>query len=131
MNTTTTTNPATEHDAQQATTVLQRQRLLEAQATRIAVLQEEIRQREDEVATLKNTILDQWPEGTYEAGHLKVSIRPGAKTISAPRFAKAFPPADYPDLYKRSPDSTKARRQLGEERLAAVMTSRKPTVVVA
>ena len=127
----TTTTPSVEYDAQQATTVLQKQALLEAQAKRIALLQDEIKQRADEVATLKNTILDQWPEGTYEAGDLKVSVRPGAKTISAPRFTKAFPPKDYPDLYKLSPDSTKARKQLGEERLAAVMTSRKPTVVVA
>ena len=127
----TTTTPSVEYDAQQATTVLQKQALLEAQAKRIALLQDEIKQRADEVATLKNTILDQWPEGTYEAGDLKVSVRPGAKTISAPRFTKAFPPKDYPDLYKLSPDSTKARKQLGEERLQPVMTSRKPTVVIS
>lgn len=127
MNTTTTTA----YDEKHATTVLQKQQLLEAQAKRIATLQAEIKDREDEVTTLKTTILDQWPAGTYPAGDLKVSIRPGARTINASRFTKQFPPTEYPDLYKLSPDSTKARKQLGEEQLQPVMTSRKPTVVIS
>ena len=131
MSETTTTMPNVEYDAQQATTVLQKQALLEAQAKRIALLQDEIKQRADEVDTLKATILNQWPVGTYTAGELSVSVRPGARTINPSRFAKQFPPADYPDLYKLSPDSTKARKQLGEERLQPVMTSRKPTVVIS
>ena len=126
-----TTTPATAYDEKQATTVLQEQRLLEAQAKRIAILQAEIKDREDEVDSLKSTILNQWPTGSYEAGNLKVSIRPGARTINASRFTKQFPPTEYPDLYKLSPDSTKARKQLGEERLQPVMTSRKPTVVIS
>jgi hypothetical protein len=127
MNTTTTTA----YDEKQATTALQKQQLLEAQAKRIATLQQEIKDREDEVTALKTTILDQWPAGTYPAGDLKVSIRPGAKTINPSKFTKLFPPVDHPDLYKLSPDSTKARKQLGEEQLQPVMTSRKPTVVIS
>lgn len=125
------TATTTAYDEKQATTALQKQQLLEAQAKRIATLQQEIKDREDEVTTLKTTILDQWPAGTYPAGDLKVSIRPGAKTINPSKFTKLFPPTEHPDLYKLSPDSTKARKQLGEEQLQPVMTSRKPTVVIS
>uniref|UniRef100_UPI0023EFA1D9 hypothetical protein n=2 Tax=Bifidobacterium aquikefiri TaxID=1653207 RepID=UPI0023EFA1D9 len=109
----------------------QRQALLEAQAKRIAELQDEIKTREDEVTNIKNTILDQWQPGKYAAGNLTVQVKEGAKTINASKFTKTFPPTQYPDLYKLTPDSKEARKQLGEQQLTPVMTSRKPSVVIA
>ncbi|WP_415447439.1 hypothetical protein [Bifidobacterium aquikefiri] len=109
----------------------QLQALLESQAKRIAELQDEIKTREDEVANIKNTILDQWQPGKYDAGSLTVQVKEGAKTINASKFTKTFPPTEYPDLYKLAPDSKEARKQLGEQQLAPVMTSRKPSVVIA
>lgn len=119
------------HQQDAATDKDQREALLEAQAKRIAQLQEEIKTREDEVAGIKNTILDQWEPGEYDAGNLTVQVKEGAKTINATKFTKTFPPTEYPDLYKLAPDSKEARKQLGEQQLAPVMTSRKPSVVIA
>jgi hypothetical protein len=109
----------------------QRLNLLEAQAKRIAQLQEEIKTREDEATSIKNTILDQWQPGKYNTGNLTVHVKEGAKTINATKFTLTFPPTQYPDLYKLTPDSKEARKQLGEQQLAPVMSSRNPTVVVA
>ncbi|MCI1643143.1 MAG: hypothetical protein LKI98_05160 [Bifidobacterium crudilactis] len=105
--------------------------LLEAQAKRIATLQEEIRERQDSVDSIKAQILTQWEPGSYTAGNLNVQVKEGAKAINAAKFSKAFPPTEYPNLYKLSPDSKEARKQLGEQQLAPVMTSRKPSVVIA
>jgi hypothetical protein len=132
MNTTTTTPvELTLHQQDANVEMDQRQALLEAQAKRVAQLQEEIKTREDEVAGIKNTIIDQWQPGKYDAGNLTVQVKEGARTINAAKFSKTFPPTEYPDLYKLSPDSKEARKQLGEQQLAPVMTSRKPSVVIA
>ena len=130
---TTTTTPVelTLHQQDANVEMDQRQALLEAQAKRVAQLQEEIKTREDEVAGIKNSILDQWQPGSYTAGNLTVQVKEGARTINAAKFSKTFPPTEYPDLYKLSPDSKEARKQLGEQQLAPVMISRKPSVVIA
>lgn len=128
---TSTPTELTLHQQDAATDKEQREALLEAQAKRIAQLQEEIKTREDEAASIKNTILDQWQPGKYDAGNLTVHVKEGAKTINATKFTKTFPPTQYPDLYKLTPDSKEARKQLGEQQLAPVMSSRKPTVVIA
>ena len=100
-------------------------------AQRIIILQEEINVRENEITELKDRIMQNHPVGSYQAGDLKVSIRPGARTINAKRFLQMFPPAEHPDLYQLKPDSGKARRQLGEDALLPVMDERKPTVVIS
>lgn len=108
-----------------------KQQLLEAQALKISDLQAKIKTMQEQVDRLKTHILDQWPEGSYQAGMLKVTIKTGANIINPLRFQAAFPPAEYPDLYKLTPDSKQARKKLGEDALTAVMTSRKPTVTVS
>ena len=108
-----------------------RQRLLEAQALKISDLQARIKTMQEQVDGLKTSILDQWPEGSYQAGGLKVTVKAGAKTINPARFQEQFPPEKHPDLYKLAPDSRQARKKLGEDALTGVMTSRKPTVTIS
>lgn len=108
-----------------------KQRLLEAQALKISDLQARIKTMQEQVDGLKTSILDQWPEGSYQAGGLKVTVKAGAKTINPARFQEQFPPEKYPDLYKLAPDSRQARKKLGEDALNGVMTSRKPTVTIS
>lgn len=108
-----------------------RQRLLEAQALKISDLQARIKTMQEQVDGLKTSILDQWPEGSYQAGGLKVTVKAGAKTINPARFQERFPPEKHPDLYKLAPDSRQARKKLGEDALIGVMTSRKPTVTIS
>lgn len=108
-----------------------RQRLLEAQALKISDLQARIKTMQEQVDGLKASILDQWPEGSYQAGGLKVTVKAGAKTINPARFQEQFPPEKHPDLYRLAPDSRQARRRLGEDALTGVMTSRKPTVTIS
>lgn len=69
-----------------------RQGLFEAQAARIVELQAEIASRQDEVDELKARILDSHPAGTYQAGDLKVQVKPGARRINAGTFEKAYRP---------------------------------------
>ena len=53
------------------------QRLLEMQAQRIAILQEEISQRQEEVDALKRQILETHEIGAYKAGYLTVKVLNG------------------------------------------------------
>ena len=55
-----------------------RQGLFAAQAARIVELQAEIASRQEEIDNLKSRILDSHPAGTYQAGNLKVQVKPGA-----------------------------------------------------
>ena len=66
-----------------------RQGLFEAQAARIVELQAEIASRQEEIDNLKSLILDSHPVGTYQAGNLKVQVKPGARRINAGTFEKA------------------------------------------
>jgi hypothetical protein len=68
-----------------------RQGLFAAQAARIVELQAEIAIRQEEVDELKARILDSHPAGTYQAGNLKVQVKPGARRINAGTFEKAYP----------------------------------------
>ena len=58
-----------------------RQGLFAAQAVRIVELQAEIASRQEEVDELKARILDSHPAGTYQAGNLKVQVKPGARRL--------------------------------------------------
>jgi hypothetical protein len=107
------------------------ERLLAAQAARIVSLQTQEKTIHEQVEQMKAQILARWPEGVYQAGELKVAVKAGAKTINPTAFRQAFPPEEHPGLYRLAPDAAKARKQLGEERLSGLMTSRKPTVVVS
>lgn len=124
----TLTQPSTVKNVEEKT---QREALLAAQARKIVDLQAQGERIQEQVDRLKAQILDQWPEGTYQAGGVKVSVRAGAKTINTSQFRQEFPPEERPNLYKLTPDLTAARKQLGEERLARLMSSRKPTVVIS
>ena len=66
-----------------------RQGLFAAQAARIVELQAEIASRQEEIDNLKSLILDSHPVGTYQAGNLKVQVKPGARRINAGTFEKA------------------------------------------
>ena len=74
-----------------------RQGLFEAQAARIVELQAEIASRQEEVDELKARILDSHPVGTYQAGNLKVQVKPGARRINAGTFEKPIRPPSIPE----------------------------------
>ena len=80
-----------------------RQGLFAAQAARIVELQAEIASRQEEVDELKARILDSHPAGTYQAGNLKVQVKPGARRINAGTFEKAYPATKYPGAYQLRP----------------------------
>ena len=65
-----------------------RQGLFAAQAARIVELQAEIASRQEEIDNLKSLILDSHPVGTYQAGNLKVQVKPGARRITPARSKK-------------------------------------------
>lgn len=68
-----------------------RQGLFAAQAANIVELQAEIASRQEEIDNLKSLILDSHPVGTYQAGNLKVQVKPGARRINAGTFEKSLP----------------------------------------
>ena len=74
-----------------------RQGLFEAQAARIVELQTEIASRQEEIDNLKSLILDSHPVGTYQAGNLKVQVKPGARRINAGTFEKPTRPPSIPE----------------------------------
>ncbi len=80
-----------------------RQGLFAAQAARIVELQAEIASRQEEIDNLKSLILDSHPVGTYQAGNLKVQVKPGARRINAGTFEKAYPATKYPGAYQLRP----------------------------
>ncbi|MDF7641747.1 hypothetical protein PT279_09140 [Bifidobacterium sp. ESL0784] len=107
-----------------------RANLLMAQARKIVSLQAEIEANQAKVDQLKQDILDTHEPGTYAAGDLKVQVREGSKRLNASRFKAKYPAEDYPELYKIAPDSTGARKKLGEDALAGLFDQGKSTVVV-
>ncbi|WEV41618.1 hypothetical protein OZX57_06410 [Bifidobacterium sp. ESL0682] len=128
-------NPALQEQTQPDPTEQQsidegRTKLLTAQAKKIVSLQEEIEERQQWVDRLKQDILDTHEPGTYQAGDLKVQIREGSKRLNASRFKKEYPAEDHPELYKIAPDSTEARKKLGEDALAGLFDQGKSTVVI-
>ena len=82
-----------------------RQGLFAAQAARIVELQAEIASRQEEIDNLKSLILDSHPVGTYQAGNLKVQVKPGARRINAGTFEKAYPATKYPGAYQLKPSA--------------------------
>ena len=109
-----------------------RQGLFEAQAARIVELQAEIASRQEEVDDLKARILDSHPAGTYQAGNLKVQVKPGARRINAGTFEKAYPATKYPGAYQLRPRPlSQLERLLTADAVADYAVSGKPTVVVS
>lgn len=88
-----------------------RQGLFAAQAARIVELQAEIASRQEEIDNLKSLILDSHPVGTYQAGNLKVQVKPGARRINAGTFEKAYPATKYP---RSLPVAAAAAQPVGE-----------------
>lgn len=74
-----------------------RQGLFEAQAARIVELQAEIASRQEEVDDLKARILDSHPAGTYQAGNLKVQVKPGRAASTPARSRKPIRPPSIPE----------------------------------
>ena len=109
-----------------------RQGLYEAQAARIVELQAEIASRQEEIDNLKSLILDSHPVGTYQAGNLKVQVKPGARRINAGTFEKAYPAAKYPRAYQLKPRPlSQLEKLLTADAVSGYMVSGKPTVVVS
>lgn len=109
-----------------------RQGLFEAQAARIVELQAEIASRQEEVDELKARILDSHPAGTYQAGSLKVQVKPGARRINAGTFEKAYPATKYPGAYQLRPRPlSQLEKLLTADAVADYAMSGKPTVVVS
>lgn len=109
-----------------------RQGLFEAQAARIVELQAEIASRQEEVDELKARILDSHPAGTYQAGQLKVQVKPGARRINAGTFEKAYPATKYPGAYQLKPRPlSQLEKLLSADAVADYAMSGKPTVVVS
>ena len=109
-----------------------RQGLFAAQAARIVELQAEIASRQEEVDELKARILDSHPVGTYQAGNLKVQVKPGARRINAGTFEKAYPATKYPGAYQLRPRPlSQLEKLLSADAVADYAMSGKPTVVVS
>lgn len=109
-----------------------RQGLFEAQAARIVELQDEIAIRQEEVDELKARILDSHPVGTYQAGNLKVQVKPGARRINAGTFEKAYPATKYPGAYQLRPRPlSQLEKLLTSDAVADYAMSGKPMVVVS
>lgn len=109
-----------------------RQGLFAAQAARIVELQAEIASRQEEVDELKARILDSHPVGTYQAGNLKVQVKPGARRINAGTFEKAYPATKYPGAYQLKPRPlSQLEKLLTSDAVADYAMSGKPTVVVS
>lgn len=111
-----------------------RQGLFAAQAARIVELQAEIASRQEEIDNLKSLILDSHPVGTYQAGNLKVQVKPGARRINAGTFEKAYPATKYPGYYQLRPRPrplSQLEKLLSADAVADYAMSGKPTVVVS
>ena len=107
-----------------------RQGLFAAQAARIVELQAEIASRQED--NLKSLILDSHPVGTYQAGNLKVQVKPGARRINAGTFEKAYPATKYPGAYQLRPRPlSQLEKLLTADAVADYAMSGKPMVVVA
>ncbi|WP_190972635.1 hypothetical protein [Bifidobacterium tissieri] len=109
-----------------------RQRLLTAQADRIAQLTEEIHARQQEVDDLKRQILDAYAPGSYTAGRLTVKIQAGRRTLKATDFQKAYPAAEHPECYRVQPlPLSQLERKLTDTVMADYTTTGRPTVSVS
>ena len=81
---------------------------------------------------LKSLILDSHPVGTYQAGNLKVQVKPGARRINAGTFEKAYPATKYPGAYQLRPRPlSQLEKLLTADAVADYAMSGKPTVVVS
>lgn len=100
-----------------------RQGLFAAQAARIVELQAEIASRQEEIDNLKSLILDSHPVGTYQAGNLKVQVKPGARRINAGTFEKAYQLRPRP--------LSQLEKLLTSDAVADYAMSGKPMVVVS
>ena len=92
----------------------------------------EIDSRQEEVDELKARILDSHPVGTYQAGNLKVQVKPGARRINAGTFEEAYPATKYPGAYQLRPRPlSQLEKLLSADAVADYAMSGKPMVVVS
>lgn len=90
-----------------------RQGLFAAQAARIVELQAEIASRQEEIDNLKSLILDSHPAGTYQAGNLKVQVKPGARRSTPARSKKPTRPPSIPSLPVAAAPLSQLRHAVG------------------
>lgn len=104
---------------------------LERIARRIAVLQDEISTRSEELAGLKAQLLAGYEIGSYQAGDLKVSIQRGKRSLDTKRFQKRFPVASNPKCYEVKPLSlSRLEKLVGSETLGDLIVRGKESVKV-
>ena len=109
----------------------ERQDRLTGIAQRIAVLQDEINIREEELASLKSQLLNSYDIGVYQAGDLKVSIQRGKRRLDTKRFQERFPVASNPKCYEVNPLSlSKLEKLVGSETLGDLIVCGKESVKV-
>ncbi|RSX53965.1 hypothetical protein D2E25_0271 [Bifidobacterium goeldii] len=107
-------------------------RLFLQQAQRIAIIDNQIKELQEERESIKQQILVSHPTpGTYEAGALTVTVKNGARRLDARKLEKAYPADKYPQLYKNALDTKMVRQQFAPAALEAYQTASSPTVVVA
>lgn len=111
----------------------QYERLLARQAERIIILQAEIKERQDELDTLKTLILEQHPQpGTYQAGDHRVQVKQGSRRIDTKRFEHAYPATRYPNAYQLKPKPlSQLEREFTADAMSEYAVSTKPMVVVS
>lgn len=109
----------------------QKLRLLEQQGRRIALLQADIEEKQQELETLKNDILTHWQPGEYETGTVTVKISEGARRLNERKFTQAFPPEEHPELYKPKPDMRTVKNRFAPIALTPYLTTGKSTVRVS
>lgn len=109
----------------------EKQEQLEEIAKRIAVLQDEIAVRSEEVADLKARLLAGYDIGQYQAGDLKVSIQRGKRQLDTKRFQERFPIASNPKCYEIKPLSlSRLEKLVGSETLGDLIVRGKESVKV-
>lgn len=100
-------------------------------AKQIAILQQEIRSRQEECDRLKSEVRALCAPGIYDAGDLKVTVRKPAGRLDEAKFKAAYPAAQYASLYRVVPDSKAIKRAIAPNDLAKLQKFGDSQVIVA
>lgn len=86
-------------------------------AKEIAVLQLEIKSRQDRCTILKDEVKTLFAPGVYEAGDLKVTVRQPAGRLDETKFKEAYPAAQNAALYRIVPNTTAIKKAIAPDDL--------------
>lgn len=100
-------------------------------AKRIAILQSEIKSRQDECTALKDEVKALFKPGVYDAGDLKVTVRKPAGRLDEARFREAYPAEKNPNLYRVVPDSKAIKKAIAPNDLAELQKFGESMVTVS